>query len=302
MVRNSMLSHLDVFTGIGGFTLAAGWNGFHTVGFSEIDPYCNVVLAERWPFIKNYGDITGADFSQLTGRVTVLTGGFPCKEWSLAGRRGGTENDGHLWSAMCHVIEVVQPRWVIAENVLGLLSGRVDDGEFCEAGFDQSSLWQLDRCCTDLEDGGYAVQPFVIPAAAVGAFHRRERVWIVAHSECGYRHWGWSGRVQTAGGGPCDATVRSGVVQGVVAQGMAAPPACFGNTEPPVCRRNLRASNWAHRIKALGNAVVPKVVSPFFKMISEIELGTSGTSARAIRICHSWIGDVSSVQSTVSVD
>lgn len=160
-------THLDLFSGIGGFSLAAQRAGFKTIGFSEVEPYACRVLAERFPGVPNIGDVRKLDSFAGLGRVTVLTGGYPCQPFSLAGKRGGADDDRHLWPAMREVIDSVRPSWVIGENVFGHVS------------------MGLDSVLSDLESLGYSSQPFIIPACGVDARHKRERVWIVANAGCG---------------------------------------------------------------------------------------------------------------------
>jgi DNA (cytosine-5)-methyltransferase 1 len=230
------LTHLDLFSGIAGFALAAQWAGFETVGFSEVDPFCCALLRKRFPKIPNYGDITRADFSEFTGRITVLTGGFPCQPWSVTGFRKGEADHRHLWPAMLDVVEVVRPAWVIGENVPNIVS-----------------MGQLDRCCNDLEGIGYSVQPFAVPACAIGAPHERERVWIVAHADCQGFSFGES------------FACNLGEEQ----------PAIDRNAGPEFDANLLRTvhgvPNRVDRIRALGNAIVPQVALPFFQAIAQVE-------------------------------
>ena len=121
----------------------------------------------HFPDAEQYGDITKADFSKWRDRIDVLTGGFPCQPFSLAGKRKGTEDARYLWPSMLGVIRAVRPRWVVGENVYGLVNW--SDGLV------------LDTVCSDLEAAGYEVGTYVIPACGVGAPHRRDRIWIVAH-------------------------------------------------------------------------------------------------------------------------
>ena len=189
--------HLDLFSGIGGFSLAFD-NVFHeqknTHIFCEIDPFCQAVLKKHWPDSYIHDNIrsfatnafrggyfhgrpkklaTESKFETLRESLTgvhspfILTGGFPCQPFSQAGRRKGTEDDRHLWPEMLRVIKATQPQWVVAENVRGLLT--INGGVVFE------------QVCADLESAGYEVQPIVIPAVAVNAPHRRDRVWFVAH-------------------------------------------------------------------------------------------------------------------------
>lgn len=161
--------HLDLFSGIGGFGLAAQWAGYTTVGFVEIDPFCQRVLKKHWPEVLIHDDIRTFT-SDLVGRpIDLLTGGFPCQPFSVAGKRLGKEDDRALWPEMLRVIHDVRPRWVLGENVAGHIS------------------MGLDGVLADLEEIGYSCWPVVVPACAVNAPHRRDRVWIMAHAERGGR-------------------------------------------------------------------------------------------------------------------
>lgn len=172
--------HLDLFSGIGGFAYAADsvFQGGVEHIFCDNDTFCRQVLKKHWPDAIIYEDIRDITREKLhaTTRPFLLTGGFPCQPFSTAGLRRGTEDDRHLWPEMLRVIRLSEPEWVIAENVRGLLTWN--------AGM------VFEQVCTDLEDAGYEVQPFVIPAVAVNAPHRRDRVWFVANR----RHAGASGR------------------------------------------------------------------------------------------------------------
>jgi len=156
---------LDLFSGIGGFSLAASWtNQIKTVAFCEIDPFCQKVLKKHWPDVPIFDDITRLRGDDI-GTADIITGGFPCQPFSCAGKRRGKEDDRYLWPEMLRVVHEAKPRWVIGENVAGFINMGLDD------------------CISDLENQGYEVQAFVIPACAVNAPHRRDRVWIVGHSE-----------------------------------------------------------------------------------------------------------------------
>jgi len=157
-------THIDLFSGIGGFALAARWTGFRTVAFCECEPYAQRVLRKHWPDVPIYDDVRTFPGERYTG-AALLTGGFPCQPFSLAGKRAGAEDDRFLWPAMVAVVEAARPTWIIGENVPGIVS------------------MELDRCIDDLEARGYACWPVVIPACSVGARHRRDRVWIVAHAD-----------------------------------------------------------------------------------------------------------------------
>lgn len=161
------MTHASLFSGIGGFDLAAEWAGWANAFNCEINAFCRRILAYQFPNAVSYEDITATDFTIWRGRVDVLTGGFPCQPFSVAGKRLGTSDDRYLWPQMLRAIREVAPRWIIGENVYGLVNW--------------SRGLVFERVCADMEDAGYEVLPFVIPACAVGAPHRRERLWIVAH-------------------------------------------------------------------------------------------------------------------------
>lgn len=187
-----MKTHASLFSGIGGAELAAEWMGWENVFHCEINPFGRKVLEYWYPNSISYEDITKTDFSEWRGKVNVLTGGFPCQPFSVAGKRRGSDDDRYLWPEMLRVIREVQPSWIVGENVAGILT-MVQPGEEVEVGSDYTLFGENDRkrillrqeyvietICRDLEREGYEVQPFVIPACAVGAPHRRDRVWIVA--------------------------------------------------------------------------------------------------------------------------
>lgn len=165
------MNHLSLFTGIGGLDLAAEAAGFETVGQCEWADYPRAVLEKHWPGLPRWKDIrtlTGEDFYARTGlrTVDVISGGFPCQPFSTAGKRRGKEDDRYLWPEMLRVIQEIRPRWVIGENVAGIVS------------------LALDQVLSDLEAIGYTCQAIVIPACAVDAPHRRDRVAIVANRMC----------------------------------------------------------------------------------------------------------------------
>lgn len=155
-------THLDLFSGIGGFSLAFESAGFKTIGFSEIDKFANAVLKKHWPDVPNYGDVRTVP----TIACDVITGGFPCQPFSFAGKRRGAADDRFLWPSMLDVIRRCQPIAVLGENVPGIIG------------------MELDRVLDDLETCGFWTQAFVVPACAVGGNHRRDRVWVVAYSKC----------------------------------------------------------------------------------------------------------------------
>lgn len=162
---------LDLFAGIGGFSLAGHWAGWQTAAFVEWDKFCQKVLAKNFPNVPIYGDIKDFHYEQereKIGPIDLVCGGFPCQPFSHAGKRNGTADDRYLWPEMLRVIGEVKPSWVVGENVAGLLS--MDGGVVFE------------EICASLEAEGYAIEAFVLPAISKGAPHRRDRVWIIANS------------------------------------------------------------------------------------------------------------------------
>lgn len=160
------MTHLGLFEGIGGFSLAARWAGWETIAWCEIDKFCQKVLTYHFPKSKGHEDIKTTDFSIYRGKIDIITGGFPCQPYSTAGKRLGKNDDRHLWPEMLRAIREVRPRWVVGENVYGIVN------------------WNgglvFEEVQADLEAEGYEVQPYVLPACAVNAPHRRDRVWFVA--------------------------------------------------------------------------------------------------------------------------
>lgn len=172
---------LDLFSGIGGFSLAASWvwgKGLEILAFCEKDPFCQKVLKKHWPDVPIISDIKDATKENVLfhtkrlknwrGKVDIITGGFPCQPFSVAGQRKSTEDDRYLWPEMLRTILEIRPRWVVAENVYGILT--VEDGMVFE------------RICSSLEKENYEVQSYIIPACGKNAPHKRNRVWIIANS------------------------------------------------------------------------------------------------------------------------
>ena len=171
------MRHLDLFSGIGGFALAARWSGFETVAFCEIDQYCQKVLAKHWPDVPIYDDIRELGKERLENDgistdVDFLTGGFPCQPFSVSGKQRGQDDNRHLWPEMLRIISEIRPDWVVGENVSGFVR------------------LALDNCLAGLESQGYETETFVLPACAVGAPHRRDRVWIVGQHNENVAHTG----------------------------------------------------------------------------------------------------------------
>lgn len=167
------MTHGSLFSGIGGFDLAAEWMGWENVFHCEISEFPRKILKHHFPNSICYEDIKKTDFTKHKGEIDVISGGFPCQPYSNAGKRRGKEDDRHLWPEMLRVIREVQPRFVLGENVSGLLTW--------------NNGMVFHEIITDLENEGYETQAFVIPACAANAPHRRDRIWFVAYSvNCGY--------------------------------------------------------------------------------------------------------------------
>jgi len=194
------MNHASLFSGIGGFDLAAEWMGWNNVFNCEWEEFPRQVLKHHFPNAIQYGDIKELDATTYAGRIDILTGGFPCQPYSLAGKRKGKEDERHLWPEMLRVIRECAPRYVVGENVRGLV------------GWNGGLVFE--EVCSDLEAQGYSVQPFLLPACGVGAPHRRDRIWFVAYAhDKGGSHG--HGQVQGADGEvrqrndrskPCDAS------------------------------------------------------------------------------------------------
>ena len=248
------LTHLSLFTGIGGLDLAAEWAGFTTVGQCEWADYPTKVLEKHWPEVPRWRDVrelSADEFYRRTGRRTVdcISGGFPCQPHSLAGKRKASCDDRDLWPEFRRVIGEIKPKWVVGENVLGLLSS--ESGRF------------FGRILRDLAEMGYDAAWCVTSAAEVGAVHRRERVAIIANT-----------REQRVDGGGAEKISRKQTVQRGKDCGSVEKWRERSNLyEPKLLRNYYGVPNGVDRIKCLGNAVVPQQFYPIFKAIAELEAG-----------------------------
>lgn len=265
------MRHLDLFSGIGGFALAAGWAGFETIGFAETDAYCSKILDLHWPGVVNYGDVRAIDGNQFQD-VDLVTAGFPCQPFSCAGQRRGTSDERFLWPELARLLGEVRPRFALLENVPGILSmdgGRIFGrilGELAALGFDAS--WNC------------------VPASAVGALHRRDRMWIVANSyiersqrygqpgECPGQLPAWTGSQDVAYANGHNGQRRGGAVQmgWIGSAGETAPDGDARGTqwsvEPDVGRVASGIPKRVDRLRGLGNAIVPQVAYIFLEAIA----------------------------------
>lgn len=303
------LVHGSLFSGFDASSVAASWMGWENAFHCEINPFCNEILKYWFPDSEHYEDITKTDFSQWKGRIDVLTGGFPCQPFSLAGQRKGADDNRYLWPHMFRAIREIRPAWVIGENVAGILT-MVQPGKETEVG-SQTSLFGEDNrkrillrqeyvvetICKDLEREGYSVQPLLIPACAVGAPHRRDRVWFIAHCA--------DSRTEEVRRERKDKVLSDGIApdtycefpsqrmlqgekgrykQKIRTESLHSrsnwenfptqSPVCRGNDGLPFDVDNLTIpfTKWRQEsVKGYGNAIVPQVILEIFKAIEELD-------------------------------
>ena len=282
------MRHGSLFSGIGGFDLASEWMGWDNVFHCESNLFGQKVLNYYWPNSITYNDIIKTDFSIHRGTIDILTGGFPCQPYSSAGKRLGKEDERHLWPEMLRAIREIQPTWVVGENVRGLTN------------------WNgglvFDEVQAELEAQGYEVTPFLLPACAVNAPHRRDRIWFIAYSDNKRRSSGlgkiqkedakisqWNNNAQFSNTNDSNASDSNGI-------GLRGQSDRFGKST--VIGKNSKGNNWKNfptvspicngddglsnrldtitfakwrkeSIKAGGNAVVPQVVYQIFKSIEQ---------------------------------
>ena len=264
---------LDLFSGIGGFSLGLERAGMETVAFCEYDKKAQLVLKKHWPDVPIFDDVRKLNGKQFEGQtIDLICGGFPCQPFSVAGKQRGEEDDRHLWPEYFRLIQEIRPRWVIGENVAGLIN------------------LGLDQVLSDLESESYSRQTLVIPACAVNAPHRRDRVWIVANStdtrpftdgvrvqvlekerrfNGGVAHskgFGIQGRVATREQEP---QVQTG--QAIPGRNSSGSKSSYWDVEPELGRVANGIPNRVDRLKQLGNAVVPQVVEAIGRAIMEAE-------------------------------
>ena len=296
------MTHASLFSGIGGFDLAAEWMGWENIFHCEWNPFGQKVLAHHFPNSKSYNDITKTDFTIHEGTIDVLSGGFPCQPYSSAGKRLGKEDERHLFPEMLRTIKEVKPTWVVGENVLGIVN------------WGGGVVFQ--EVQTDLENQGYEVQAYILPACGKNAPHKRERTWFIAHSklhENKYSNNGGSkqekGNIWRQNEGNVPDTYnsngiitnseqlrlehsekrrniaeskrktqgeRSSFTKQFKTNGWTGfptkPPICGGDDGIPRELDSITFSKWRNEsIKAYGNAVVPQVAYEIFKAIQSFE-------------------------------
>jgi DNA (cytosine-5)-methyltransferase 1 len=299
------MKHGSLFSGIGGFDLAAEWMGWENVFHCELNPFGHKVLKHYWPNAESFNDITKTDFTKFYGTIDVISGGFPCQPYSGAGKRLGKNDERHLWPEMCRAIREITPRYVVGENVRGLTN------------------WNrglvFDEVCSDLENLGYTVAPYLIPASGTNAPHQRQRIWFIAHqnasntygnrfNKCDHKHeieankTGLNALHDVNSNDGQGITTNPGIerLQGFEFNGAhdgskrhrndshdsvtelhkienwlgfpAQPPVCGGDDGLPTKLDGISFPKWRNEsIKAYGNAVVPQVVYRIFKAIEASE-------------------------------
>jgi len=304
------LTHISLFSGIGGFDIAGEWAGFRTVVFCEKEEFCQKVLQKHWPETPIIPEIRDFDGTKWQG-ATLLTGGFPCQPFSVAGPKTGKEDDRYLWPQMLRVIKEAKPRWVLAENVPGIFH------------------MALDTVLSDLESEGYATGTLIIPACGLNAPHRRNRVWIIAYNskpirprqknkistkgdsiigtnsyapdserkgyvrrgsqgnsneerlaqnqQTGKKTWGTTSRCNKNSSDPNQSGFQVGEMFGQNIR-QESPPIIrdawqedWYEVATRFCRVDDGVSDRIHRLKALGNAIVPQIAYEILKRIAWIE-------------------------------
>jgi len=296
------LTHGSLFSGIGGFDLAAEWMGWENKFHCEWNEFGQKVLHHYWPNAESFTDITKTDFTKYANKIDILTGGFPCQPYSSAGKRKGKEDERHLWPEMLRAIREISPRFVVGENVRGLTNW--------------NGGMVFEEVCAELESYGYQVAPVIIPACAVNAPHKRERIWFVAYNDskrqpgyeqqtrdrinsenpeqrfCVCKEKGWD-EIRCINEGNCkdrfttdaEDIRRKNALENGELEGQRFG---FGNKPPtwdafpsqsPVCGGDdgfsieldgITFPKWRNEsIKAYGNAIVPQVTYSIFKAIEK---------------------------------
>lgn len=271
------MNHGSLFSGIGGFDLAAEWAGWNNVFQVENDKFCNKILEKNFSNVKRYLDINEFDGKKYKGSIDIISGGFPCQPFSVAGKQKGAKDDRNLWPQMFRIIQEIGPTWVVAENVANI-----------------TNFVEFEQACTDLENESYEVQTINIPAVGVGAWHKRERIWIIAYTS---KSNGRSLQGQTTINRKkqtkinehshinplisnsnqqrtqVQITGRFPIEQKFIINNAKRSPIDgkqYWATEPDVDRVVNGIPNRVDRINALGNAVVPQIPYQIFKYINEL--------------------------------
>ena len=289
------LSHGSLFSGIGGFDLAAEWMGWNNIFQVEKDDWCRKVLAKNFPKTERFADIKDFTGYEYTNRIDVISGGFPCQPFSVAGQRKGKDDDRYLWEEMLRVIATIKPTYVVGENVTGIIG------------------LALDTVLSDLEAQDYTTETFIIPACSKNAWHRRDRVWIVAYANSigrqdeqkengqSIHNGNWNDKIEKQGRGEQQCrTGKSSVNDTEKAKergrffqdtnsprleehklldtGLLERPSGNGTpvkeqwaVEPELGRVAHGIPDRMDRLKGLGNAIVPQVAYEIFKSLEAVD-------------------------------
>ena len=274
------LSHGSLFSGIGGFDLAAQWMGWNNIFQVEKDDWCRKVLAKNFPKTERFADIKDFTGHEYTNRIDVISGGFPCQPFSVAGQRKGKEDDRYLWEEMLRVIATIKPTYVVGENVTGIIG------------------LALDTVLSDLEAQDYTAETFIIPACSKNAWHRRDRVWIVAYANS----IGRQDEQKENGKSVCNGERNNKATEQSREQQqcrIGKSSSVFANTDNTGCEEQRqpitdgkelfapKCSSWwqtepavgrvvdglpdrVDRLKGLGNAIVPQVAFEIFSAIGAV--------------------------------
>lgn len=277
------ISHGSLFSGIGGFDLAAAWMGWTNVFQCEKDEWCRKVLAKNFPDTKRHTDIKEFNAKEYEGRIDVISGGFPCQPFSVAGKQKGKDDDRYLWEEMLRVVNDVKPSCIVGENVTGIIG------------------MALDTVLFDLEAQGYTTETFIIPACGKNAWHKRDRGWIVAYTNSIRRYYEqeenreliynekWDSEVkeQSRKQQQCR-TGESSIIfpdtgstgckeqwQSIAAREKFFAPQCnsWWEVEPGMGRVVDGLPRRVDRLKGLGNAIVPQVAFEIFKAVGAVLTG-----------------------------
>jgi DNA (cytosine-5)-methyltransferase 1 len=290
------MRHGSLFSGIGGFDLAAEWMGWENVFHCEWMEFPRKVLDYHFPNADSHIDICKTDFKKYANTIDILTGGWPCQPFSLAGKRKGKDDERYLWHEMLRAIQEIKPKYVIGENVFGITN--IDGGLVFQ------------QVCLDLEGEGYEVQPFIIPAAAKNAPHRRDRCWFIAANtnSNGLNERNGNDEINTSEGGEyalgnieqiSTNTQCIGWNQGSIHDGKftqtqqtecgkqqfsganstqswwrnfpSEPPVHSGDDGIPDKLDGITFSKWrAESIKGYGNAIVPQIAHQLFQILETL--------------------------------
>lgn len=253
-------THASLFSGIGGFDYAAELMGWQNLFHCEWNTFCQKVLAYHFPNSIPHHDITKTDFTIYRGRVDILTGGFPCQPYSVVGEQKGSADERHLWPEMLRAIRQIKPRFIVGENVPGLVSW--------------SGGLVFEQVQADLETSSYEVTPFLLPAAGINSPHTRERIWFIAYSDTIKK--GLQSAKQTELPGTNRNNQRRAIAELYKTQSWngwpTQSPICNGNDGLSARMAGISFRRWrTEALRAGGNAIVPQVALQIFKAISEYE-------------------------------